>query len=239
MNAASQQHPIPQQPMYAAQQQSAPFFTPRQPSPAPMFLTPMPQMPTFPMPFYPSMPQMPTFPAQLCTPQYRQPMYAAQQQPAQLCTPPFQQPMFAAPPQPVQLCTPELLMLQPLMQLCTPDQQMPQPPMQQMPGAPQGSGLPFMGMTVDAPIEKPVTMKINEPRLGPVTKSPEDALDTVLRSIFLNGYDKQANLFEQGLDSLKIMQIVTRCGEQGYRVNMLDIMKDPTFKGIVACMKTK
>ena len=162
-------------------------------------------------------PQQPMQPMQLCTPM--QPMQS--QQPMQLCTP-------------MQLCIP--MQQQPMqpMQLCTPMQ-----PMQQMPSAPQGGAQPFMAMPVNAPIENPVTMKINEPHLGPVTKSPEDALDTVLSGIFQNGYDKQANLFEQGLDSLKMMQIVTRCGEQGYRVNMQGIMKDPTFKGIIACMKTE
>jgi aryl carrier-like protein len=29
------------------------------------------------------------------------------------------------------------------------------------------------------------------------------------------------------------MQIITRCGEQGYRITMQDIFQNPTFAGIV------
>ena len=123
-------------------------------------------------------------------------------------------------------------------QLCTPQQYGNMP---QQPGMPQAAGAsqPYMAFPTDKPIQNPNVIKINEPKLGNVTKSPEDALDVVLKGIFPEGYDKQANLFEQGLDSFKVMQIVTRCGEEGYRVHMQDIMKDPTFKGIVSSMKTE
>lgn len=102
-----------------------------------------------------------------------------------------------------------------------------------------GDAQPYMAFPTDGPVENPNVISIHEPKLGPVTKSPEDALDVVLRGIFPEGYDKQVNLFEQGLDSFKVMQIVTRSGEEGYRIQMQDIMKDPTFKGIVANMKTE
>ena len=69
--------------------------------------------------------------------------------------------------------------------------------------------------------------------------APEDALDTVLGGILTQGYDKQENLLEQGLTSFGLMQLVTRCAEQGYRVKIEDIMKDPTFSGIVENMKTE
>lgn len=124
-------------------------------------------------------------------------------------------------------------------QLCTPQQggYMPQQQMGMPPTA--GGSVPYMAFPTDKPIENPNLIRINEPKLGAVTRSPEDALDVVLSGIFPEGYDKQTNLFEQGLDSFKVMQIVTRAGEEGYRLHMQDIMKDPTFKGIVAAMKTE
>ena len=130
-------------------------------------------------------------------------------------------------------------------QLCTPQQggympQQPYMPQQQMGMPPTAGGyVPYMAFPTDKPIENPNLIRINEPKLGAVTRSPEDALDVVLSGIFPEGYDKQTNLFEQGLDSFKVMQIVTRAGEEGYRLHMQDIMKDPTFKGIVAAMKTE
>ena len=145
---------------------------------------------------------------------------------------------------PQQLCTPQQGGYMP-QQLCTPQQggympQQPYMPQQQM-GMPPiaGGSVPYMAFPTDKPIENPNLIKINEPKLGAVTRSPEDALDVVLSGIFPEGYDKQAGLFEQGLDSFKVMQIVTRAGEEGYRIHMQDIMKDPTFKGIVAAMKTE
>lgn len=118
-------------------------------------------------------------------------------------------------------------------QMCTPWQ-----------GAPQGwqqgaDSEPYMGFPTDKPIENPNTIKINEPTLGEVTMSPEDALELVLSGILVDGYDKEQNLLEQGLDSFGIMQLITRCAEQGYRVRMEEIMSDPTFAGIAANMKTE
>ncbi|MBR1633676.1 MAG: hypothetical protein IJ682_01290, partial [Lachnospiraceae bacterium] len=153
--------------------------------------------------------------------------------PQQLCTP--QQGGYMMPQQggymPQQLCMPQqggYMPQQPYM----PQQQMGMPPT-------AGGSVPYMAFPTDKPIENPNLIKINEPKLGAVTRSPEDALDVVLSGIFPEGYDKQAGLFEQGLDSFKVMQIVTRAGEEGYRIHMQDIMKDPTFKGIVAAMKTE
>ena len=96
-----------------------------------------------------------------------------------------------------------------------------------------------MGFPTNEPIENPNTIKINEPKLGQVTQAPEDALSTVLNGILPNGYDKENSLLEQGLSSFGIMQLVTRCSEQGYRVKIEDVMKDPTFSGIVSIMKTE
>ena len=53
----------------------------------------------------------------------------------------------------------------------------------------------------------------------------------------LPGFEKDKNLFEQGLTSLDVMKIVTRCGEYGYHVDMETIFLTPTFEGILAGMK--
>ena len=146
---------------------------------------------------------------------------------------------------PPQLCMPQWGGYMMPQQLCMPQwgsymPQQPYMPQQQMGMPPTAGGyVPYMAFPTDKPIENPNLIRINEPKLGAVTRSPEDALDVVLSGIFPEGYDKQTNLFEQGLDSFKVMQIVTRAGEEGYRLHMQDIMKDPTFKGIVAAMKTE
>ena len=145
-----------------------------------------------------------------------------QTQPQQLCTPQQQA-------QPQQLCSPQQLQPQ---QLCTP--QTAGMGMQANTGQ-----MPYMAIPVEKPIDNPNTIKINEPKLGKVTQSPEAALDTVLRGIFPQGYDRNRNLVEQGMTSFNFMQIITRCGEQGYRVKLQDIIKDPVFDNIVASMKTE
>jgi aryl carrier-like protein len=159
-------------------------------------------------------------PQQLCTPVPQQ-LCSPGQQPQQLCSPGPQPQQLCSPgPQPQQLCTPGP---QP-QQLCTPGQQ---------------AQTPYMAIPVEKPIDNPNTIKINEPKLGKVTQSPEAALDTVLRGIFPQGYDRSRNLVEQGMTSFNFMQIITRCAEQGYRVKLVDIVKDPVFDKIVAAMETE
>ena len=189
---------------------------------------------------------------QLCTPQQ---MMAAQQ--GQLCTP---QQMMAA--QQGQLCTPEQMMAAQQNQLCTPQQGQlctPQeiraeqnqlctiasqlsmllssivPPMVAPMGMPAQQKPDVY--EVDKPIENPNVIAIEEPHVGVPTKSPEEALAIVFSLIFPQGYGKDENLFEKGLDSFKIMQIVTRAAENGYRIKMQDIFKNPTFNGIVGVME--
>jgi aryl carrier-like protein len=108
--------------------------------------------------------------------------------------------------------------------------QMPFASISQMSFARQPVPAPGQAMTVPGP---------GMPRLGKVTKSPEDALDAALLAVFPDGYDKQVNLFEQGLDSLKMVRLASLCAEEGYRIGLQDFMKDPTFKGVVAGMKTE
>ena len=169
-------------------------------------------------------------PVQTCTPPagYGQPMQLCMQpmcygQPMQLCTPPMGY------GQPMQLCMQPMYYGQP-MQLCTPSAGQP---------IQGGTHQPYMGFPVGAPISNPNVIQISEPQLGNVTRSPEDALDFVLTTILPNGYNKQDSLISQGMNSFNVMQLITRCAEQGYRLKIEEVIKDPTFSGIVSSMKTK
>ena len=182
-------------------------------------------------------------PVQTCTPPagYGQPMQLCMQpmcygQPMQLCTPPmgYGQPMqLCMQPmgygQPMQLCMQPMGYGQP-MQLCTPSAGQP---------IQSGTHQPYMGFPVSAPVSNPNVIQISEPHLGNVTRSPEDALDFVLTTILPNGYNKQDSLISQGMNSFNVMQLITRCAEQGYRLKIEEVIKDPTFSGIVSSMKTK
>jgi len=152
---------------------------------------------------------------------YMQPMGYGQ--PVQTCTPP------AGYGQPMQLCMQPMCYGQP-MQLCTPSAGQP---------IQGGTHQPYMGFPVSAPVSNPNVIQIPEPHLGNVTRSPEDALDFVLTTILPNGYNKQDSLISQGMNSFNVMQLITRCAEQGYRLKIEEVIKDPTFSGIVSSMKTK
>jgi len=176
---------------------------------------------------------------QLCTPE----QIAAAQSQGQLCTP---QQMAAA--QMGQLCTPEQIAAAQMSQLCT-VAQMAQKQLctpQQMAAA--QNQLCFPGMMpapqqkpdvyeIDKPVENPNVINIQEPHISAPTKSPEEALKTVFSTIFPQNIGADDNLFEKGLDSFKVMQIVTRTAENGYRIKMQDIFKNPTFNGIVSKME--
>ena len=206
------------------------------------------------MPLAPQMPQQlcvpPMFymPQQMCTPQmvYMPPMaYIPQQMctpqmPQQLCTPS----MFYMPQQ---MCTPQMVYMPPMayvpQQMCTPQvpQQLCTPPMVYGAPIPYAAPvpMPYMGFPTNAPIQNPNVIQINEPKLGQVTKAPEDALNIVLSGILPGGYNKDVNLFHQGLNSFGVMQLITRCAEYGYRLKIEDVIKNPTFSGIVSNMKTE
>ena len=198
------------------------------------------------------------YPQQLCT----TPMGAGH--PQQLCTPPMgvMPQMPAMPPmgymQPMVYMMPMAYMMpmvymmpMAVMQPMAPMAQMPpMPPIQpgqQLCSPPMGAGqpgmgglqAPYMGFPTDGPIQDPNVINIQEPKLGPVTRAPEDALNFVLSGIFPNGYDKQENLLSQGMTSFQMMQLITRIGEQGYRLKIEDVIKNPTFSGIVGSMKTE
>ena len=174
---------------------------------------------------------------QLCTPQQQQQLCAPQQQ-QQLCTPQQQQ-QLCTPQMQQQLCTPQmqqqLCTPQMQQQLCTPQaqQQLCTPQMQQQmmmqPQMPQQNGLLQGLQYAAAPVENPVVVDINRPKLGERVNSPEKALEIVLQSIIGRQVHDSENFLAMGLTSINIMQIITRCGEQGYRVTIQDVISNPTI----------
>ncbi len=78
-------------------------------------------------------------------------------------------------------------------------------------------------------------MEIPTPYVGKPVRPADAVLTEVLNSIS-PGFDLSENLMEQGLTSFNAMQIVTRCAEQGYRVQLNDVIINPTFEGIVSRM---
>ena len=116
------------------------------------------------------------------------------------------------------------------------------PPMPQMSQMPQMSSEiaaqleKYQTKTVDKAIEKPNVIAINKPKLGQVVRPPKEALRVVLDSI-RPGFTENGSLFEQGLTSFNVMQLITRAGEQGYVLTMRDVFSDPTFDGIASKMK--
>nr|WP_021167068.1 acyl carrier protein [Sporomusa ovata]EQB28922.1 hypothetical protein SOV_1c06480 [Sporomusa ovata DSM 2662] len=173
----------------------------------------------------PQMQQQPGAPQmqqQLCTPQMQQQQGAPQMQ-QQLCTPQMQQ-QLCTPQMQQQLCTPQM---QP--QLCTPEQLAAQQQMMMQPQMPQQSGLLKGLQYAAAPVENPVIVDINKPKLGEKVNSPEKALAIVLQSIVGRPVQESENFFAIGLTSVNVMQMITRCGEQGYQVTMQDVISNPTI----------
>ena len=90
---------------------------------------------------------------------------------------------------------------------------------------------------IDQPIEKPNVIGLKTVKVGKPTKSAEEVLSYVLSTVLPKGFNKETDLFEQGLSSLDTVKIVTRCGEYGYSVRMQDIYMHSTFNELVTCMK--
>ena len=125
------------------------------------------------------------------------------------------------------------VMYQPVMYqpVCTPP----------MMGQPMGMGMPpqlekYMSKPVDKPIEDPNVIKINKAKVSKPAVSAEEALTIVLNGL-MPKWNKEDDLFEQGLTSLDTVKIVTRCGENGYSIEMKDIYKTPRFDDLVKVMK--
>ena len=102
------------------------------------------------------------------------------------------------------------------------------------------NGLPpqlqkYVSKEVDAPIENPNVIKIEKAKVSKPTVPAPQALEIVMNTL-MNSYDKEKDLFEQGLTSLDTVKMVTRCGENGYSLSLKDIYKGRTFDAIVDCM---
>ena len=114
-------------------------------------------------------------------------------------------------------------------------------PMGRPPVPPFGKAVPpqlekYISKPVKEPIENPNVVQIEKPKIAKPEKSAEEVLNYVLNGI-LPGFEKDSNLFEQGLTSFDVMKVITRCGQYGYQIDMADIFLTPTFEEIVAKMK--
>ena len=94
----------------------------------------------------------------------------------------------------------------------------------------------YFAKPVSEAVEHPNVIKVEKPTIGKAEKSASEVLTYVLNEL-LPGFEKDKNLFEQGLTSLDVMKIVTRCGEYGYHIDMATIFLSPIFEDIVAEMK--
>ena len=89
----------------------------------------------------------------------------------------------------------------------------------------------------DAPIENPNVIEITPAKVAKPEFPAEEVLDHVLNGIFKNGFNKEEDLFAQGLTSLDSVKMVTRCGEHGYTLSMQDIYMHSTYDELLNCMK--
>ena len=88
---------------------------------------------------------------------------------------------------------------------------------------------------VQTPAEIPNVTKIEPPHTGKPVRPADEVFLDVMKGILPN-YDPAVDLFEQGVSSFNLIQIVTRCAEQGYRLNLQDIIQNPDFERIVSHM---
>ncbi len=176
----------------------------------------------------------------------------------QVCTPGGMQGMMPTPQQMMSMAQPcmqqMMQMMQPYMPMIQQMMQQYMPMIQQMMQSMGMPAMPFMGMgagmgqpgsdifdkyyskKVDKPIEKPNVIKLTKAKVKKPTKTPEQALDTVL-SLILPNCDKDKSFFEQGMSSFDVIKLITRCGENGYIVEMKDVFKTPTYNELVKKMK--
>ncbi len=96
----------------------------------------------------------------------------------------------------------------------------------------------YISRKVDAPIEKPNVIGIKPAKKGKAEYSAEEVLDHVLSGLLKDGYNKQDDLFAQGLTSLDTVKMVTRCNEHGYALSMKDIYMHSTYDELLDCMKS-
>ena len=94
----------------------------------------------------------------------------------------------------------------------------------------------YLSHPMAAAASNPNVIKIEKAKIGEKKGTAEEALMTVMTGI-LPGFDKTKDFFEQGLSSLDTVKMVTRCGENGYSIEMKDIYLHSNFDELVKCMK--
>jgi hypothetical protein len=130
-----------------------------------------------------------------------------------------------------QICTPAQPINNGGQQVCTPQQG----------GMDMSQGVPpqlekYMSKKVDTPIENPNVIKIEKAKVGKPKISAEQALMTVMQGLLAN-FDRSRDFFEQGLTSLDVVKMVTRCGENGYAIQMKDIYMHSKFDDLIKFMQ--
>ena len=164
---------------------------------------------------------MPTYGQQVCMPTYGQQVCMPNNQ--QVCMPAYGQ----------QVCMPAYGQ-----QVCMPanNQQVCSNGPMNMAG-----GLPpqlqkYLSHPMSQAAENPNVIKIEKATIAEKKGTAEEALMIVMTSIIPN-FDKNVDFFEQGLTSFYTVKMVTRCAENGYKIDMKDIYMHPNFSELVECME--
>ena len=95
----------------------------------------------------------------------------------------------------------------------------------------------YQSHPVDKPIEKPNVIGLKPAKVTKAEHSAEEVLDHVLSGLLGDTYSRTEDFFEQGLTSLDVVKMVTRCGEHGYAVSMKDVYMHSTFDELLTQMK--
>ena len=171
---------------------------------------------------------MPAYGQQVCMPANGQQVCMPNSQ--QVCMPNSQQVCMPAYGQ--QVCMPANGQ-----QVCTPNNQ------QVCSNGPMNmaGGLPpqlqkYLSHPMSQAAENPNVIKIEKATIAEKKGTAEEALMIVMTSIIPN-FDKNADFFEQGLTSFDTVKMVTRCAENGYKIDMKDIYMHPNFNELVECME--
>ena len=190
------------------------------------------------MPTYGQQVCMPTYGQQVCMPAYGQqvcmPTYGQQ-----VCMPTYGQ-QVCMPTYGQQVCMPNN------QQVCMPNNQqvcMPANNQQVCSNGPMNmaGGLPpqlqkYLSHPMSQAAENPNVIKIEKATIAEKKGTAEEALMIVMTSIIPN-FDKNVDFFEQGLTSFDTVKMVTRCAENGYKIDMKDIYMHPNFSELVECME--
>ena len=172
---------------------------------------------------------MPAYGQQVCMPAYGQQVCMPNSQ--QVCMPTYGQ-QVCMPTYGQQVCMPAYGQ-----QVCMPNNQ------QVCSNGPMNmaGGLPpqlqkYLSHPMSQAAENPNVIKIEKATIAEKKGTAEEALMVVMTSIIPN-FDKNADFFEQGLTSFDTVKMVTRCAENGYKIDMKDIYMHPNFNELVECME--